>query len=52
MRPDQFVVPAAELGLRKLLGNALPQPLGPAAAIRRIVLDVGVIKRDGRLRHG
>src|SRR5262249_52204660 len=48
---DPLVVPAAELGFWKVVGDPLAQPFGAAAAVRRIVIDMGVIVRDGRLRH-
>src|SRR5262249_40992150 len=47
VRPDQLVVPAADLRLRESLRHALAPPRGALARGRRVVIDGGVIVRDG-----
>jgi hypothetical protein len=46
MRPDQFVVPASELGARKFGGDALTQIVGEAPGLLWIIIDVSVINRN------
>src|ERR1700761_6206460 len=46
MRTDQFIVPAAELGLRKFSSNTLAQAFRTIAALRRFVIDMNVIIYD------